>query len=536
MPQVITKSSLHAHSLGRVLAVIGIVVLANLLLNSVSLRADLTSGRQYTLGRSTRELVRGLPQVATIKVFLSQEFPETLLGLRQDIRDLMSEYARAGRGQIVVEERDPKTNPTAAEETERYGVPQIQFNNFGAERLSISTGYAGIVILYGGKAETIPVVQAVTNLEYDVTAAIQKLSRTKPLVLGVGDGYGAQLPPALREVLAKQYTVQDVYLNDPIGIPAEVDALLVVGPSQTLADYALYNLDQYVMSGRPLLVFADGFLVKPEYLTADPNPALASLNQLLGPWGASVNQDIIGDQLSNEVLQFQSGFLRVLQHYPLWAKAIPPGLETDSPITAKLRTVTLPWASSLKLGASSTDRTVMSLVRTSSQGVSLRSERGSLFLSPQALEQAAPAEITSFPAVAIIQGTLTTTFAGKPVPAEILKSLDRQPRSQLGETKTGVVLVAGSSQMLQPEIIQQAPENFVLLANALEVLLQGNTLVDIRTRSLANRPIMPLKEYQKSLIRYGNLGAGIVLALVTGGAAMLIRRRTDRRAQAAYSS
>ena len=534
MSPPITKSTLHVHSLGRVLAVVGIVALANLLLMSVSLRADLTSGRQYTLGRSTRDLIRNLPQVATIKLYLSQEFPENLLGLRQDLRDLVGEYARASRGQVVVEERDPKTDPAAAAEAERYGVPQIQFNNFGAQKLSISTGYAGLAILYGGKAETIRVVQEITNLEYDLTAAIQKLSRAKALVLGVANGYGMELPEVLRGVLARQYAVQDVYLNDPAGVPAEVDALLLLGPTEAIADYARYNLDQYVMSNRPLLVFADGFSVQPEYLTGDPNPALASLNELLGAWGVRIAADVVGDALSNEVLQFQSGFLRVLQPYPLWAKAIPPGIAADHPITAKLRSLTLPWASSLQLSATGTGRTVTTLVRTSPRSFSLRSERGSLFLSPQALQQAAPDVVGSQPIVVIVQGTLPTAFANKPIPAEILKSLDRAPRSQVGQTTAGNVLVAGSSRMLQPEIIQQAPENFALLANALDGMLQGNSLADIRTRGLANRPIAPLEDYQKSLIRYGNLGAGVLFALLTGGIALLIRRRADRRAQAAY--
>ncbi len=534
MSTPLTKTAYRLHSLQRVLLTAGIIVVVNLLISGVSLKLDLTSGKQYTLAKVTKDVIRGLPQVTTIKVYLSQEFPESLLGLRQDIRDLVSEYARSSRGKVIVKESDPKSNPLAAQEVEKYGVPQIQFNSFGQQKFTISTGYVGLVTLYGNKFETIPIIRTIDTLEYDLTAAIHKLSRAKTPVLGLAGGYGDDLPPELRDALRRQYTVEDVWLNDAIGVPDAVDVLLLVGPTQALPDYARYNLDQYVMSGRPLVVFADGYKVQREYLTADPNAARDSLNDLIGRYGVQIKKNIVADTLANQVLAFSAGPLQVLQPYVAWPKVTREGLAQNHPITAKLRTVIVPWASSLELSATSTAADVTTLISTSPRSFSVSAERGSIFLNPQAFQQTAPTAFQSYPLAAVVQGKLTSAFAGKPMPQEIVKSLERQPRMRREATETGAVLVVGSTNMIEPEILNQAPENFALLANTLEVLSSGQSLADIRTRSLANRPIKPLTDGQKLTLRYGNVAAGAAIAVITGVIALLVRRRRDARARRRY--
>lgn len=536
MPLTITKTAYRLHSIQRVLLTAGIIVVLNLLLSGVSLKLDLTSSQQYTLARVTKDIIRGLPQVATFKVYLSHEFPESLLGLRQDIRDLVGEYARTSRGQVIVEENDPKTNAVGAQEVERYGIPQIQFNSFGQQKFTISTGYIGIAVLYGGKAETIPIIRSIDTLEYDLTAAIQKLSRNITPVLGLAGGYGENLAPEVRQVLAKQYAVEDVWLNDSVGVPDAVDALLMVGPNAPMPDDALYNLDQYVVSGRPLVVFADGYQVKQEYLTADPNAARERLNDLLGNYGVQIKKNVVADTRSNQVLAFAAGTLQVLQPYPVWPKITREGLAENHPITAKLRTLTLPWASALELTPTSTAATITTLIKTSPRSFAVSVEKGSIFLNPSALQQIDPTGFQSYPLAALVQGQLTSAFAGKPMPQKIVQSLKRQSRTRREATEQGRVLVVGSATMLDPEIMNQAPENFALLANALEVLTSGQSLGDIRTRSLSNRPLKTVTDAQKFAIHYGNVAAGAAVALVSGIVALLVRRRQDQRAMRNYQS
>src|SRR3989338_10750284 len=117
MPLNSTKKTLyHFHSLARVISVPVALVLLNVLIAPLTLRWDLTANRQYTLGEATRRVLRELKNPITIKVFFSSELPQDLVTVHQDVMDVVGEYQRIGKGNVIVESADPKTDTAAAEE------------------------------------------------------------------------------------------------------------------------------------------------------------------------------------------------------------------------------------------------------------------------------------------------------------------------------------------------------------------------------------------------------------------------------------
>ncbi|MDO8560426.1 MAG: Gldg family protein, partial [bacterium] len=104
------KTLYHFHSLSRVLLIPAILVAANVLLTPLTLRWDLTANKQYTLGEASRRVLSELTQPVTVKIFFSRELPEELIGIRQDVHDLLGEYQRFGRGNLLVETLDPKND------------------------------------------------------------------------------------------------------------------------------------------------------------------------------------------------------------------------------------------------------------------------------------------------------------------------------------------------------------------------------------------------------------------------------------------
>lgn len=348
-----TKKTLyHFHSLARVLIVPAVLVALNVLATPLVFRWDLTADGQYTLGTASRKVIADLKHPITIKVFFSQEVPVELVGVRQDVADLVAEYQRLGHGKVMVEVTDPGTDPAAAQEAARLGVPEVEFNTRGVKKLQISRGYAGLAVRYLGNAVPIPIVSATTNLEYDLTLAIRRLTRERRPRLGVETAHGGQLDPETRQILSSEYDIVDVTFADGKLQPAELDGLLIPGPTQAFEPADLFALDQYLMNGGALIALIDGVAIDEQTLTASPNPA--NLNPLISAYGVTVNADVVADPLTAEILPFPAGNGRVIGlPYAAWPRIVRTqrtawsGLNSEHPITARLGSLLLSWPSSL---------------------------------------------------------------------------------------------------------------------------------------------------------------------------------------------
>ena len=246
-----TKKTLyHFHSLARMISVPAVLVLVNILVIPLSWRWDLTEGKEYTLGEATRRVIAELKNPITIEVFFSRELPQDLIRVRQDVRDLVSEYQRLGRGKVLVEENDPSANPAAADEARELNIPELQFGRTGLKKLEISAGYAGLAVRYQDQsAPAIPDASASSNLEYDLTLTMRRLTRERPPQLGVTTGHGEQLEPQLRQLISQEYELATVSFADGLINPPKLDGLLIFGPTDAFSEAELFAIDQYVMRG-----------------------------------------------------------------------------------------------------------------------------------------------------------------------------------------------------------------------------------------------------------------------------------------------
>lgn len=534
-----TKKTLyHFHSLARVLIVPAVLVALNVLITPLVVRWDLTADGQFTLGAASRKVIADLEHPITIKVFFSQEVPVELVGVRQDVADLVAEYQRLGHGKVMVEITDPGNNPAAVQEAARLGVPKVEFNTRGVNKLEISRGYAGLAVLYLKNAAPIPIIDATTNLEYDLTLAIRRLTRERPPRLGVATAHGEQLDPEIRQILSDEYELVDATLGAGTVEPAGLDGLLLPGPTQPFTDADLFTLDQYVMGGGALIALVDGVTIDEQTSSANANPG--HLNRVLAAYGVTVNANIVADPLTAEILPFPTNNNRVIGiPYPAWPRFVRTtrtawsGLNIEHPITAKLGSILLPWPSSLDIKNTDPAVNVTVLAQSSPQAVVFAAQQEPVLLAPQALDPATGANKGPQAVAVLLQGKLKSAFAGNPLPKEVNLSPDEIKLS----ADSASVLVVGNSRFLNMQLIRnyRAPENLHVVENSLDALLQDSALIAIRSRSGINRPLKSVPDQTALAIRYGNIFGGSALAAVAGLLAMLLRRRATRRAVANYS-
>ena len=167
------------------------LVLANVWLSRIdSLRLDLTQGKLYSISDSTRQFLGRLEEPLLIRGYFSAKTHPLLAPLVPQLRDLMREYAVAGRGKVQVEFIDPAQNPEQEQEAnERFGIRATPFQVADRYQASLVNSYFNILVQYGSEHQTLgfnDMIEVRTaanaaadvmlrNPEYDITRAIKNV-------------------------------------------------------------------------------------------------------------------------------------------------------------------------------------------------------------------------------------------------------------------------------------------------------------------------------------------------------------------------
>lgn len=153
-------------------------------------RTDLTQGQIYSISEATRGYLSQLQEPLLIRGYFSAKTHPLLAPLVPQLRDLMKEYAVAGKGKVRVEFVDPLMHPELEKEAnEKYGIKPVPFQFASKYQASVVNAYFNILIQYGDQYEVLSFrdlidykVHGVTdfdialrNPEYDLTQAIKKV-------------------------------------------------------------------------------------------------------------------------------------------------------------------------------------------------------------------------------------------------------------------------------------------------------------------------------------------------------------------------
>jgi len=242
------RRSLKQQASIKVGLVLGIIIVAMLIINQFSFRVDLTQGRQYSLSKTSKTLMKNLDDIVNVKVYFSKELPNYLLSTRLEVSDLLKEYQNYAGNKLKIAYLDPALDPEAEKEVQSLQIPKLQFNVMENDKYQVTNGYLGMAVMYGDKTEIIPVVENIQNFEYDLTLAIKKvIAKSQPrLAFAVGHGErGSGNLEILKKILETQYILEDIDLTNGSFIPEGIKTLIVDGPTQSFDERSLYIIDQF---------------------------------------------------------------------------------------------------------------------------------------------------------------------------------------------------------------------------------------------------------------------------------------------------
>ncbi len=530
-------------------AILGSIILINVIGFRVFGRLDLTRDGLFTLSAATRTTLQNLPDPVTVRAYFSEDMPPPYSSNARYVRDLLEEYYNNADANFSFEFIDPLAEeteedkekkkdlkqdifgrtmrePTSIEkELQAMGIPPVQVRVNDGDKLEVKRAYMGIALLYGDKKETIPVVQDPQGLEYELTTLIRKMTRAEPpKVALIGGHEGPDLQKELSRLtglLSKTFDLQPLDLTkaETNAIPDDVDAILVVGPKTPFTPDEARAIDAFVMSGRSSAFLLDS--MKPKLETMQSEEANHGLGDLLATYGVKIESGVVLDAecaTINVSRQQQRGFMRIAQPVKYPFIPVPKTLDPDHPLTRGLSQVAFPFMSPLTLTLDEKAQGVKADI------LATTSEKSWVQTPPYNLDPFQQWDVVAMgvasaqPIIVSLRGALPSHYTSAAEGEESKEGVNKAADAR--------VLVTGGSTFVGDQFLSAGNEAFVL--NLMDWLLLDEALLEVRARGLRSAPIDELSDGARTSLKLFNI-AGLPLGLIIFG---LLRWRLRERRRA----
>lgn len=509
-------------SAGGLLLVLIILILVNVIFSRVNLRWDATRDKLYSLSPGTREILSTLKHDTVLKLFYSRDdahAPVHIKNYARRMMDFLSEYEKHGSGRLTIEHIDPEPDSEAEEEAVNYGISGVDLP--AGERI-----YFGLAAVAADQEAAIPMLDPnrEEQLEYDITRAIARVQSPERQTIGIITSLpvfgmpmmnlqqgGGMEPWMFVSELKKDYEVREI---SPTGdkIDESVDLLMIIHPKE-LNPGLQYAVDQYVLKGKNLMVFADPFSVSDD--PRMPSKASTGMEPLFKAWGIEMD---LGKAVTDfDLVTRLRGQDNQVESNPLWLSIPSQFLNRENIITAQLESLLLPVAGTVAKAPDS-PYTCETLVQSSPNAA--LTDTMMVRFGAEALRRDFKPAGKPFDLAVQISGTFKSAFPdGKPddageIPAEAGTGTEKTAAADAGHLKEGrgpaTLVVIGDADLLFDsyyvshqnflgfKISQMFNDNLNFVLNSHELLVGSRALIDIRSRGKFERPFTRVQELERA--------------------------------------
>jgi ABC-type uncharacterized transport system involved in gliding motility auxiliary subunit len=387
----------------------------------------------------------------------------------------------------------------------------------------------GLAVSYGGKHESIPFVQNVNDLEYQLTSFIKELTAENKPKVGFVSGHGEKALASdytiLQKELAKQFEIVPVAVAGaepaasskdtttanktksatstpaPVksfSIPTGLKVLVIAGPTQDFSDEEKKAVADFIANGGSVFFMIDGTTISPENMSVAVNEkSLADF--VKEQTGVEVGKDLVYDLKSNQAVGFGgAGQSRVVLPYPFWIQAVKD--KNSLPIASKLENILLPWGSSLTADIGIIDGKGWDAVDLFSSSAYAGTQSAQFNITPN----------QKFSQSGLGQKVLALALAPK-----------------TGDKNQSHVIVVGSSNFISDQFLQNGQANLSFALDAFSWLGQESSLGNIKIKNLDERKLVFDNSEDPNLIKFGNLA--FVFLAVSGYGTLRLWRRKKRK-------
>ena len=534
------RKNLRKNQIVAFLVTVAIVVLVNVIGSYVFTRFDLTSEKRYTLSPTTKEILNGLDDYVYFKVYLEGDFPAGFKKLRRETKEMLDEF-RAYTKYIDYEFINPSESADAAERNDTYKqlyqsglnpTDVVVKNSDGSSKQMVI--WPGALVSYHNDTEiAIDLLEnqlgqssedalnaSMQNLEFRLIDAVKKVTRrTRPNIAFI-EGHGElseQDVYDIAQTLAQNYNVGRVEINGKIDAlihrtqdeEKEVkafpsfDAIIIAKPTQPFDERDKFLIDQYIMHGGKVL-----WLVEPVLATMDSLQSQEStigleqnlnLDDMLFKYGVRLNRDLLLD-LTCASLPIRTGQVAGQPQLEFFRWFYFPLLQAASnhPMVRNMNAIKADFVSSMDATTSANGIDQIPLLKTSDY---TKVSGAPVFISLAMLRQTPDKRMFSSKGknvAYLLKGSFPSLYANR-IPQEIV---DDQATDFMEESFPTAMIVVADGDIIRNQIdirtrkplplgfdqyTQNTYANKEFIENAISYLVDGEGLIDIRSRELKVR-------------------------------------------------
>lgn len=566
-----------------------------------------TDGLEYQLTTAIQKLnhkvsaLLNLEEKIQVNLVLSSSFYNVApaMGLRslssypENIKKIVADLNTKNYNQLIFRHLDPSTDAETVKEIDGLGIMHRKWPDTPKANITAGQGHIGLFLKYkqavrvitllhefnlpifGGTQYQLADVNAVkeaieTNIErlVDINQAVGyladhgalNLSNPSPMAPRSRDTLGS-----FKAIMDPSYTLRTVRLKEE-PIPEGLQSLIIPRPTEKLSDYALYQIDQALMNGTNLAIFADAFKEtppaggRPRMGNQGPNyvPMDTGLEEMLAHYGVRIKKSLVLDEKCYRQRQPQN---RGGGEQPLYFAPIIQSqqINKDLAYLKNIKGLIALKISPLELDQARIEAQQLKahrLLASSTRSWEMRDLRmlsNPMFLRPPASDK----EMTSRPLAYLIEGSFSSYFKGKPLPQKPVKESpdgdlppnekqDEKPVSKTPSqpdlsniTGTSVfkeqgppakIFVVASSEMLGDQLVDPSGRgaNAVFLLNMMDALNHREGIATMRSKTQQYNPLKETGTITKLLTKAANI-VGLPVLVIFSGLLVWYRRHARKK-------
>ena len=546
------RKNLKKNQLVSFIITLVLIVVINVIGSFVFTRFDLTAEKRYTLSETTKDALRQLDDYVYFKVYLEGDFPPGFKKLRRETKEMLDEF-RAYSKYIDYEFINPSEGNDRAEIEEGYKLLYqaglnptnlIDQNPDGSTKQMII--WPGALVSYGNETEiAIDLLEtqlgqsseeslnaSMQNLEFRLLDAIKKVTRSKKPSIAFIEGHGELTENEVYDItqtLEQSYHVTrgeiagkvDALIerhenpNGQVNAAIKYDAIIIAKPTEPFDEKDKFLIDQYIMHGGKVL-----WLVEPVFATMDSLTSQEStigvdmdlnLDDMLFRYGVRLNRNLLLD-MNCAALPIRTGQMAGQAQLEFYRWFYFPLVQAASkhPLVRNMNAIKLDFVSSIDATTSDGNIVKTPLLKTSDY---TKISGAPVFITLAMLRQNPDKRM--FPergqnVAYLLKGNFPSLYANR-IPYTIEEStvMDFMPES----VPTAMIVVAdGDIIRNQLEVRTKKPlplgydqytqntyGNKAFIENAISYLVDGESLIEIRSREFKIRLLDPDKKVRQRL-------------------------------------
>ena len=591
-------------------AYMGLVVIHGDLIERIPTIAT-TEGLEYKLTTAIQKLnnkisaLLGLQDKIQIKLFQSSSLNQIApyIGLKQlaqfpdTVEKTVVRLNQKNYDKLAFEFLDPSADTSLAADVKKYKIMTVKWPALDQGTIPPGNGAIGMVMTFGERSIVVPLLQVIKipiiGTQYklmEIADVEEQINRNLEALidinqdLGFVEGHGTldiggisppsqnmrQNPDAVlnfRTLISQNYALKPVDVDEG-AIPDNLSAIVIARPTEPFSGYALFQIDQFLMKGKNLIVFLDRFR---EAQPANQQgrslggqqavfvPLDTGLEKLLNHYGIRIKQSYVMDEncFQQELPAQLGGGQRSIYYAPIIKNR---HINKELNFMKKIKGMITLKISPLELDVERLKANSLKAIRLISSSERSWEMSGRITLNPMFIQPPQSKDEMQSKALAyFVAGEFPSYFAGKPIPVkpvdettaketgsqEDQQQEQSQPSGQqpsvdlskitasaqfLPKGQPGKIFLMASSDMLRDTLLDAGGRgpNATYILNVIDYLNGREDIAIMRGKQQRFNPLDDATASTRTFVKTMNI-VGLPVLVVLFGIAVWFRRHTRKK-------